>query len=169
MGNRIQRSRRGPPRRGGTWWVDLALEQSAVDSGAGVIRVVTLFQPIDEDEKVTILRIVGSVFVGVQAAQGTVTSVNWGVYTAPTGTTSLLLNPASSSNVSSENWLHWRSVYTSRSDVDSSDISGYLASKVDIKVKRKLDPTTLLQWSCSAGVAFSSAVSLRGLMMQSAS
>ncbi len=152
--------------RSATWWADLALEDVAVDSAAAVIRVLTLFQPVDEDEKLTVVRIVGSVYVGLQVAS-IPRSVYWGIYTAPVGTTSLLLDPKNSSNVSSENWLHWRPVYQTQADTDSDPLWEHI--KVDIKVKRKLDPTTLLQFSVSAGAAFSSAVSLRGLFMQSAS
>ncbi len=160
----FSRQRRG--KRTATWWADLALETVAVDTGAAGIRVLALFQPVDEDEKITIGRIVGAVYVGLQAAS-IPRDVYWGIYTAPVGGTSLLLDPKTSSNVSSENWLHWRPVYQTDADTDSAPV--WDDTKIDIRVKRKLDPTTLLQFSVSAGVAFSSAVSLRGLFMQSQS
>lgn len=158
----------GRGQRRSTFWADLVLETTFTDTGLGTNRNVTLYQPADEDESVTVLRIVGTVALGLQANAAVVQAVHWGVYVSSQGSTDTLLTAVNSTDVSSEDWLFWNAFYVARNDIETGQ--PVIQEKVDIRAKRKLDQSKHLVWTAQcAGVAWSSAINLRGLFMRSAS
>ena len=156
----------GRGKRASTFWVDLAVEDTTTDSTANNNRNLVLFAPSDQDENITLLRTVGSVAMGLQAAAVTVTALRWGIFVAAQGSTDVLLLPNSATDAGSEDWLHWTQRYSATKDTEAVyEVDQW---KVDIRVKRKLNDSRNLLWIGISSAAWSSAVNLRGLFQRTA-
>ena len=159
MAGRRRRVPRGRARRE-TFWVDLAVEKDQVNGAAGALRTVTLYQPATDQDKVTVVRIVGSIFLSLQAAQATVTAGYRGIYAS--GDTGM--SPDVASTIGDEDWMWWTALPLVTGESDGADFQNIYS--VDIRVKRKLDLDKPLVLSLIVPQApYASMVNLRGLMM----
>ncbi len=163
---RTGRGSRGGPRRE-TQWVDLRLENNSSMIGAGVRSEVVLLLPLDESEAVTLIRIVGNIFMGLQAdaAANRVELAAWGIYIAGSGSAGdLNLDPINLVDLDHENWMFHRSMYLSTSVTNLVPVPA--DDHVDIRVSRKVreGEGIKLVWNCT--VAYVRAATLRGLVKQ---
>ncbi len=147
------------------YWVDLVLDSAAVDTTAAVARTTNLFVSTLETEAPTLLRIVGSIYIGPQANQGVVVMGYTGIYVRDDfGTSDPAMQPNVPVDVSNGSWLWWKARPMAPIDTSqfSSDSVGY---DVDVRVKRKLSMERSLHLVYYSDVAYSAAGNLRALMM----
>ncbi len=128
---------------------------------------VVLLLPLNEGEAVTLIRIVGSIFLGLQAdaAANRVELGAWGIYIASSGSAGdLNLDPINSVDQDHENWMMLRQEYYNTSVTNS--LPARLEHRVDIRVSRKVreGEGIKLVWNCN--VAYVRAAALRGLVKQ---
>ncbi len=123
-----------------------------------------LYIPSQEEVKVTVLRIVGAVYMSLQADNAAMRGLHWGIHTRQRGSSTTALDPSTASDVSSEDWLMWKTVHSS---LLLPERAGGNATQwdVDIRAKRKLDLTTDLAWVGIGPLVWNSMLNLRGLFM----
>lgn len=165
MPRRIRRARRFPVRgkaKRSTTWIDLGIGTDAADVAAGTLSTNQLFLMSDELEATTCLRIVGTVFCGLQATGAAVVMAYWGLYWLGNLDDATIADPSTATGVSSENLMFWRAIPCGNSDLNQTtrNISQYY---VDIRARRKLvgGDSLSLQFNCSD--AYSQLFALRGL------
>ena len=158
----------GRGKRSATYWVDLNNDDLLVVRGADAHVTTTLYAPSEESDKVTVVRIVGSV-TAEHGAVNTLTSLQafWGIYrSALSGAAgSLTLDAKDAADQSSDDWLWWSVLMVPGASLSA----GVGQQMVDIKAKRKLDLEHRLVMSFRCAGAVDTAFNLRGLFMQSAS
>ncbi len=167
MAHRRTGARGGKGSRRETQWVDLRLENNSTMVAAGTRSEVVLLLPLDESEAVTLIRIVGNIFMGLQAdaAANRVELAAWGIYIADSGSSGdLNLNPINAVDQDHENWMFLRPMYLSTSVTNLVPVPA--DDHVDIRVSRKVREGAgiKLVWNCT--VAYVRAATLRGLVKQ---
>ncbi len=150
-----------------TQWVELRNELNSSLIAAGTRSEVVLMLPANESEAETLIRIVGSIFMGLQAdvAGQRVELAAWGIYIAPSGSSGdLNLDPINAVDQDHENWMMLRQFYLSTAVVNLVPVPS--EQKVDIRVSRKVEEGQgiKLVWNCT--VAYVRAAALRGLVKQ---
>ncbi len=168
MATRRGAHRRGAARRKTTWFGGID-EINTTASAAGIRRDVPLFVPLEDHEGATVIRIVGSVVMGLQGDQvgDTMTSCAWGIYKAGSGSAGdLELDPISALDRDSEHWMHmrflWRNKSTGAAGKGDQDD---LANNVDIKVMRKVEEGDGLKLVFNSLVAYVAGANLRVLLL----
>ncbi len=155
MAYRKRRTRMRTPRRSGDWFA------AAVPVGPTNIAAATLIGQgllSSFDEPVTVVRLVGSIVVTPQA--DVAMTAHWGIYVEPVaGVTNL--DPSSSADVAKEQWMHWQAMFTSSSTLKHGN--SYLP--IDIRVKRKMKPESLLNFVIKAQQASSYILNLRAYVL----
>lgn len=157
---RVRRPVRGRARRN-TTWVDLAAQSQSSDTAANTLSENQLFLMSDELEATTVLRIVGTIFMGLQSDSAIVTMGYWGLFKFD-GDSDTTINPASLTGVSSENLMMWKAV--PMATIDSGLGPQWKDFEVDIRAKRKLvaGDSLSLNFFCTS-LAYSHIHALRGL------
>lgn len=173
MAHRRSGRRGGAPRRK-TSWVSLGSgpEDNGFNTAGNTIRDVLLYTPTVGEVSAgvasgvgnacTVVRIVGSVATALQAATVDLRGIFWGIYLGKSGGGgSFRLDPSLQTDVADEQWLHWRAQYHFLAD----DQMEYRDQAVDIKVMRKIPAGAELRFAIFCQQAYSSAQSLRALIM----
>ncbi len=160
MGRRYSRGR---SQRRRSYWVHLVSDSSGINVAAGAQTNTVLFAlPEDTNIANTLVRIVGSVYLGVQATPAFVACVYYGIYKRPTSAgDAFTLNPTNDDDIGSEEWLFWKVVNEFQADL----VHHYGDDKVDIKVMRKLTENEELMSATGSSVAYHLAANLRGLFL----
>lgn len=169
MARRRNFARRGKRRR--TFWTAMgqmgggaAPEGQGVNTANNVSRDLLLCTILsDQDQTATLVRIVGSVYVGLQASPAVVMPIYWGIYTAQSGGGgSIRLEADTQADISEETWLHWRVSHQFALDQTLNRTD----ELVDIKVMRKLEQGVEIRWNgICPGQTWHSCVNLRLLLM----
>ncbi len=162
-----RRTGRGRGTRRETQWVNLRSELNSTMVAANTRSEVVLLFPLNEGEAVTLIRIVGNIFMGLQAdaAANRVELAAWGIYIAGSGSAGdLNLDPINAVDQDHENWMFLRPQYLSTSVTNLVPVPA--DDHVDIRVSRKVreGDGIKLVWNCS--VAYVRAGYLRGLVKQ---
>ncbi len=163
---RTGRRRAAGPRRE-TQWISLRNESNSILVAAQTRSEVVLFLPLDESEAATLIRIVGSVFIGLQAdaAANTVQQASWGIYIAGSGSAGdLNLDPINTVDQDHENWMMLRQDFLSTSVTNL--VPALVENRVDIRVSRKVREGEGIKLVWNANVAYVRAAALRGLVKQ---
>ena len=147
-------------------WINLRTELNSTLTAVAVRREVVLLLPATDADSVTLIRIVGSIFTGIQAdaAANRVELVAWGIYIADSGTAGdLNLNPIIGLDVGHENWMMLKGDYYNTSVTNL--VPARLEHNVDIRVSRKVPEGSGIKLVFNANVAYVSAAYLRGLVL----
>ncbi len=171
MPGRRPKGRSRAPRRL-TSWINAQTAAGAAVTGADTIRELTLFVPLEDHEGATVIRIVGSVWMGPTQDTGVnnVDVYSWGIYIAGSGSAGdLQMSPASALDRDSEHWMHMRHMYFNRSFSGTNDDismfrSSYLDYAVDIKVMRKVHEGDGIKLAFEATRSYNSIANLRILL-----
>ena len=121
---------------------------------AGVTQQITLISSFDEP--VTVVRIIGEVIMVPQA--DTVMVGHWAIYKSPGAVEAI--EPDQSNDVTQGAIMHWQSVFVHSSTIGRMNNLDR-ASKVDIRVKRKLNPEDSIKMSLVSPAAYDHVVNLR--------
>ncbi len=159
----MARRGRGRTARRRSYWVHLNSDTSGINVAANVAQNVTLFAlPEDTNIANTLVRIVGSVYLGVQASPAFVAAVYYGIYKRSTSAAqSLVLNALVDTDIGSEEWLFWKVVNEFQADL----VHHWSDDKVDIKVMRKLTENEELASAANSTVNYHICENLRGLFL----
>jgi len=142
-----------------TEWVTGSIDASMTAVASGVLTEIPLFVPGTVVRPVTIVRVVGSIYVLPQTAGNVV--VNWMIY-RQFGTTTL--DPSSSVDLDNEEIMMHRQVPFNALD---TLIPGQ-STAVDVKAQRRISPGEhTLVLSIRATSAYRFAVALRVLLRES--
>ncbi len=158
-----RRSRVGRTARRRSYWVHLRSDSSGINVAANVATNTVLFAlPEDTNIANTLVRIVGSLYLGVQATPAFVAAVYYGIYKRSTSAAqSLVLNPTSQPDIGSEEWLFWKVVNEFQADL----VHHYSDDRIDIKVMRKFTENEELASAANSTVAYHICENLRGLFL----
>ncbi len=159
-----RRRGKGRTERRRSYWEGLRSETSGTNENANVQHDSTLFSiGGNSNDSTTIVRIVGSVYLGVQASPAFVASVYYGIYRAyiPNSGTAFRLNPSSVTDMGAENWMFWKVVNEFQADL----VHHYGDDRVDIKVMRKIDGGQQIVSSAQSTVNYHVCENLRGLFL----
>ncbi len=163
MGRRSFRRRSGPRRR--SYWQTMVLEDVGTNTAAGTSRdVAVVAVTASSDIGFTIVRTLGAVYMGLQAATVSTLAMYWGLYVAQSGGGgSLRFDPSIEDDVSEENWMHWR-VFHSFGPADEPMTAD--VQRVDVKAMRKMTGGSEMHWvgACPNG-AWHSSIALRCLSL----
>jgi len=165
------RRRRGGTRSGSRRkhsWVELRSETNSTMTPANTRREIVLLLPLDDSEEVTLIRVVGSVFMGLQqdAAVNVVQLMAWGIYVSDSGSQGdLNLDPMNTLDIANEEWMMLKGTYdnTAVNNSTVSNIAG--AMRVDIRVSRKVPEGTGIKLVFNSNANYVSAAYLRGLVL----
>ena len=118
----------------------------------------------DENQSSTIVRLLGSVYMGIQSTPAFVACVFWMVYWRPFSSAGgMVLDAFGTNDVGSEHVMHWRVKNEFQGDlVHHSD-----DDDVDIKVMRKLNAQEEIASAFNCTVAYHITMNLRGLFLAS--
>jgi len=149
-----------------TAWVDLVTEPTSVSTAAGVLRTVVLFLPATDADGATLVRIVGSYMMMIQADQATTFKAAYaGIYFATVGSvSSATMDPSSTIDRDSEDWMWHQTTYHNRAS-GTADVDFWPFSQVDIKVARKVAEGSAITLGFNCEVAYRSVVNLKGLLL----
>ncbi len=160
-----RRFRRGRSARRRSYWVELAVETSGTNVASNVVRdnVMFAFGSVDpKADACTIVRMVGGVYLGIQASPTFVASVYFGIYKSLSGSASVFrLSPSNNDDVGAEQWLHWRVVHEFQADL----VHHRKDDELDVKVMRKLNGGEEIRYAGVCTVAWHNAVNIRGLFL----
>ncbi len=166
MAHARRRNVRGHARRRSAW-VEMASEVSTTTTPATVRREVVLLLPTSDAEEVTLVRIVGSVAVGLTAnLVGSWVPIIWGIYIAGSGSAGdLNLDPLNTLDMQSEHWMHLQTLYGNTNSDNLVPEAEFASHRVDIRVKRKVAEGDGIKWVVNGQVGYRSIVRLRGLVL----
>jgi len=158
-----RRFRRGKTGRRRSYWQSLFIEVVGTNVAALVQKTDALVTFAEGSNKsATLVRIVGSCYLGLQGSPSSVTPIYWGIFVRPTAASGgIVLNPSDFTDFGSELWLHWRIVNEFQADL----VHHRIDDSVDIKVMRKLDENMELMSAAKCIAAYHTCVNLRGLML----
>ena len=147
-----------------SFWVHFARDTAGINIGANVAQNETLFSlPEDTNLSLTVVRIVGSVYLGIQATPAFVVPVFWGIYKRPTSSAdSLVLNAIDPTDRGSEEWLHHRIVNEFQADL----VHHWKDDMVDVKVMRIITENEELASAANCTAAYHICENLRGLFLE---
>ncbi len=160
------RTRRGPRRRSS--WVDLGIQVNAQDVAAAVISEAVLILPLQDEEAVTLVRIVGTVAMGLQASEIGTSQIlmSWGIYIAASGSQGdLNMSPQSAVDAESEHWLHVKHMYENTGVASLAMNVNYEDNRVDVRVMRKVQEGDGIKIAFRCPVAYTRAFALRALVL----
>lgn len=149
-------------------WEDFANNNQSALVAATTRSEIVLALPATDADAFTVLRIVGQIYIGLQAnaPANTVLRGAWGIYIADSGSAGdLNLDLTSSLDMGHENWLMWRAFYMNTVTTVLAAESSFTNVHVDIKVSRKVPEGSGLKlvWNCAD--AYVRVAALRGLVL----
>ncbi len=162
MANRFRRGRSAKRRK---YWQTMVVEDVGTNTAAGTIRdVAILAVTSSSDIGFTVLRILGAVYMGLQAATVSTIGLYWGIYQAQSGGGgSLRFDPSVEADISEQNWMHWRAFHSfgPADEPMTQDVQA-----VDMKTMRKITGGDELHWvGACPNSAWHSSVALRCLSL----
>ncbi len=156
MARRLQGRRRKTPRRLGDWFTsNVAIGPTAV--AATVLTTINLLSAFDEP--VTVVRILGSIWLLPQSNIDTV--IHWAIYLDISGD-GALLDPSASADISKGEIMHWGQVNATATPIWSDAPE---KSAVDIKVKRKMRPESIIRLGIKCAAVYDHSVNLRSYVL----
>ncbi len=162
-----KRFRRGRTGRRRSFWELLTRNTSGVNVNANVANNVTLFSVTEDasgQDPVTLVRIVGSVYLGIQTTPSFVAPVFYGIYWRPTSSSnSLVLSAISTADRGSEHWMFTKVVNEFQADL----VHHWVDDHIDIKVMRKVGQGEEIASAADCTVNYHICENLRGLFLAS--
>ncbi len=162
-----RRFKRGRAPRRKSFWEALSRNTSGVNVSANVALDTTLYSLTEDGQSqdtATIVRIVGSVYLGIQTTPSFVAPVFYGIYWRPTSSSSsLVLSSIGTSDRGSEHWMHTRIVNEFQADL----VHHWKDDAVDVKVMRKIDQGEEIASAANCTVNYHVCENLRGLFLAS--
>lgn len=156
---------RGARRR--TSWVELINDTTTANFNGNTVHEEVLLLPATDADAVTLIRIVGSVCMLLQADfAGGCRELAWGIHWAPAGSiASARYSPQSPQDMEVEHWMHIRSFWDNTGFASQVPATLFDVQSVDIKVKRIVHEGDGIKLVARSNDAYIFAAKLRGLVL----
>ena len=147
-------------RRKGDWF-GAAVNSGFTNAAAGTNSTITLLSAFDEP--VTVVRMVGSIIIVPQA--NVLMLANWAISSEIDGVPQVALDPQTSTGVTKGNIMMWKTIYVNATGTGAGLNNYPDCSHVDVRVKRKMNPESLIRLNILSSVAYSFCVNIRAYVL----